>query len=156
MTEYFTIERKITTDASPAAVAAHITDFRAWVAWSPWEKLDPDLRRTYSGPARGVGARYEWSGNRKAGAGNMEVTTVSPQAVDVDVNFTKPFKSAAKTTFVLVPAGSGTRIIWRMLTPKTPLTRALGLFMKWDKSIGADLEQGLLELRRAAESDPPA
>lgn len=152
MTGYVTIEREITTNAAPSAVAAQITDFRAWVAWSPWEKLDPALKRTYSGAERRAGAKYEWSGNRKAGAGTMEITSVTPQAVDIDVNFTKPFKSAAKTTFVLAPAGSGTRIIWRMRNPQTPLMRIFGIFMNWDKAIGGDLERGLADLKAAAES----
>ena len=44
-----------------------------WTRWSPWEDVDPDLHRAYSGAEEGVGAVYAWSGNRKAGAGRMEI-----------------------------------------------------------------------------------
>ena len=54
-----------------------IVDFRRWPAWSPWEDVDPDLRRTYSGPDSGVGAAYAWEGNRKAGKGRMEIVDVA-------------------------------------------------------------------------------
>src|SRR5262245_21043036 len=50
----FRITRKMTMSASPPAVFAQVNDFKAWRAWSPWEKRDPDLKRTYEGPAAGV------------------------------------------------------------------------------------------------------
>ena len=61
---------------------ALINDFHEWTAWSPWEGLDPDLQRTYSGPDAGVGAHYAWQGNRKAGEGTMEITGSAPDRID--------------------------------------------------------------------------
>ena len=70
----FEVKRDATIPASRAAVYALLVDFHRWREWSPWEDIDPDLSRTYSGPDAGVGAVYEWVGNRKAGAGRMEIT----------------------------------------------------------------------------------
>lgn len=141
----------MTTTADPAAVAAQIVDFRKWVAWSPWEDLDPQLHRTYSGAETGEGAVYAWSGNRKAGAGQMRITAVTPQAIEVDVDFRKPFKSASKVVFVLAPFGSGTHVIWRMRTPRTAGMRVFGLLMNLDKAIGGDLARGLDRLKKVVE-----
>ena len=59
------------TIAAPApAVCALVDDFHKWGSWSPYEKLDPAMRKTYDGPASGNGAVYTWAGNAKAGAGN--------------------------------------------------------------------------------------
>ena len=91
-----------------------VDDFREWTKWSPWEDLDPDLDRTYSGADKGVGSRYAWSGNRKAGSGSMEITGSTPEAVDITVQFLKPFKATNETTLSFVPSGSGTEVRWVM------------------------------------------
>jgi hypothetical protein len=149
MTSYSVVERATTIDATPDRILPLLTDLRNWQQWSPWEGLDPDLRRTYEGT--GVGSAYEWSGNRKAGAGSMRVTDVTDDSVDIDLTFTKPFRSASKTAFALQPDGPATRVQWRMHTPRTLGMRIAGLFMNMDKRIGGDFERGLASLKAAVE-----
>jgi hypothetical protein len=151
MTDYDTIERRTRMAAPPERIAEHLVDLRRWVDWSPWEGLDPDLKRTYTGPESGVGSTYEWAGNRKAGAGRMRITAVTTDAVELDLEFTRPFKSASDVIFSLVPAGSSTEVIWTMRTPRTLATRIFGIVMNMDKTIGADLEKGLTALRARVE-----
>src|SRR5690348_392513 len=69
----FSVKRSITIKAPPEKIAALINDFNRWPAWSPWEKLDPAMKKTLSGPASGVGSIYEWEGNSKVGQGRMEI-----------------------------------------------------------------------------------
>src|SRR5258708_3350311 len=38
----FSVERSASVAAPPAAVFALVDDLRAWDAWSPWSKLDPN------------------------------------------------------------------------------------------------------------------
>ena len=109
MTDYQVITRELEIAATPTEIAAWISDFRRWVTWSPWEELDPNLSRTYSGPESGIGAHYAWSGNKKAGQGTMEITAVEPNAIKIDLTFLKPFKSASKTEFEFVDTEVGTR-----------------------------------------------
>jgi hypothetical protein len=148
MTDNSSIERSRTISASPQQISEQIADFRQWLHWSPWEGLDPDLRRTYEGPEHGVGAVYEWSGNRKAGAGRMEILQVTPQGVAVDLLFTKPFRSHNRLEFSLTPTpdGAGTEVVWRMIAPRTLSSRIMGLFMNMDKVVGGDFERGLAQL----------
>ena len=54
--DHFRIERKILVAAPPQRAYDLIASFRNWRAWSPWEDVDPDLKRDYEGPERGVGA----------------------------------------------------------------------------------------------------
>jgi hypothetical protein len=68
----YTVERSTEIEAPPEHVYEQVVDFHRWTTWSPWEDLDPELRRTYSGPDAGVGATYAWQGNRRAGTGRME------------------------------------------------------------------------------------
>src|SRR5262249_41947388 len=69
----FRIERGIEIAAAPERAFDQVNDFHAWRAWSPWEGIDPNLQRTYEGPAAGVGAAYGWTGNNKVGQGRMTI-----------------------------------------------------------------------------------
>jgi len=147
----FEVKREADISASRAVVYALLVDFHRWREWSPWEDLDPDLRRTYSGPDAGSGAVYEWSGNRKAGAGRMEITdAVEPAKVQIALQFLKPFKSSNTTTFELVERDGDTHVTWRMVGPKTFMTRVMGIFTSMDKVVGKDFEKGLDRLNVAA------
>jgi uncharacterized protein YndB with AHSA1/START domain len=147
----FEVKREATIAAPPATVFGLLVDFHQWREWSPWEDLDPSLRRTYSGPDSGVGAVYEWLGNRKAGAGRMEITAAEPSSrLQIALQFLKPFKSKNTTTFLLDERDGATHLTWRMVGPKTFMTRFMGLFMSMDKMIGRDFEKGLDRLDAAA------
>src|SRR4051794_24035961 len=99
----YTVERERTIAAPADAVRGLITDFHRWRQWSPWEDVDPQMHRAYSGPDQGVGAHYAWTGNRKAGSGSMEITRVDDQGIGIDLEFLKPFASRNTIDFVLVP-----------------------------------------------------
>ena len=149
----YVVERSVDIDAPAAAIYPHLVGFREWTAWSPWEDLDPNLFRTYSGAASGVGAVYEWSGNRKAGQGRMEIEAASaPTALAVQLDFVKPFKSSSTASFALTPTDSGTRVTWSMVGRKTLMTKFMGVFMSMDKMIGPDFEKGLARLKALVES----
>ena len=143
----YTVERQALIPAPPARVYAALADFHDWPNWSPWEGLDPDMTRTFSGADAGVGAVYEWKGNRKAGEGRMEIVAAEePSGVTLALDFLKPFKSSSPTRFQLEPDGDGTRVTWTMQGPKTFVTRVMGIFTSMDKLIGKDFEKGLSQL----------
>ena len=152
MADHSLIQRSRMIHAAPDRIVPLLADYQEWRKWSPWEDLDPDLHRSYGGPDSGVGSWYEWSGNRQAGAGRMEVTGVTDTTVDMDLQFTKPFKSANVIHFELVPNGDVTTVVWSMEMPRTLMTRIVGLFMNFDKRVGADLDKGLARLQKVAES----
>ncbi len=154
MPESYVVEREQRIHASPAAVQERIVDFRRWQAWSPWEDVDPALRRSYSGAPSGVGAVYEWEGNRKAGKGRMEITSVEPdRSVAIDLQFLKPFKARNVTTFTTEQQGDDTLVRWSMTGPRTFMTRVMGILSSMDKMIGPDFEKGLDRLKADAEAD---
>jgi hypothetical protein len=148
----YTVERSATMDAPPTRIYEQIADFHNWTNWSPWEEVDPDLRRTYSGAASGAGAVYSWSGNRKAGQGRMEIVSATePSAVQIDLVFEKPWKARNDTAFTIRPEGSGSRVTWTMTGQKTFMTKVMGIFSSMDKMIGPDFEKGLARLKSVTE-----
>ena len=74
----FEVKRSTVINAPVPTIQLLIDDFHEWPKWSPWEDIDPQMKRDYSGTAAGVGAAYAWSGNRKAGSGRMEITGSEP------------------------------------------------------------------------------
>jgi uncharacterized protein YndB with AHSA1/START domain len=150
----YTVERSTTIAAPAGRVYEQLADFHKWVNWSPWEDLDPALERTYSGAEAGTGAVYEWSGNRKAGTGRMEIVrTVEAERVDIDLQFIKPFKARNDTSFVLTQQGEGsTDVLWTMTGQKSLMTKVMGIFSSMDKMIGPDFEKGLDRLKRVSET----
>jgi hypothetical protein len=154
MADNYVVERSKAIQAPAEAVYAEIADFHRWTAWSPWEDIDPNLQRTYSGPDAGAGARYAWSGNRKAGEGTMEITEAVDNArVVIDLRFVKPFRSHSTTVFHLKPEGESTRVTWTMTGPMTLMTRIMGVFKSMDKMIGPDFEKGLQRLKSVVETN---
>jgi uncharacterized protein YndB with AHSA1/START domain len=149
----YTVQRSTAIAAPPQRVYDLVADFHEWRSWSPWEDVDPQLSRTYSGPRSGAGARYGWSGNRQAGAGRMEIVEVTPPSlVRVDLEFTKPFRSRNDFSFVIEPDGTGSQVTWTMVGQKSLATRVMGLVRSMDKMLGPDFERGLARLKAAAET----
>jgi hypothetical protein len=129
-----------------------VNDFHEWPAWSPWEDVDPALQRTYSGPDSGVGAHYAWSGNRKAGSGSMEITSSTPQEIDLRLSFLKPWKATNEVSFTIVPVGEGTEVTWRMRGEQKGAAAIFGKVFNMDKLLGKDFEKGLARLKATAET----
>lgn len=148
----FRYARSTVIKAPPAAVFAQIEDFHRWGAWSPWEKLDPAMARTYSSPASGAGATYAWDSKGKAGVGNMRITeSLAPSRLVLDLNFIKPFPAQNKVVFVLEPQGDATHVTWSMEGSTPYVAKLMGVFFNMDKMIGADFEAGLASLKAQAE-----
>ncbi|WP_433730942.1 SRPBCC family protein [Nocardia sp. CA-129566] len=149
----FEIVRQAVITADPARIHGLIDNFHEWTKWSPWEDVDPQLRRKYSGPDAGVGAQYAWDGNRKAGRGSMEITSSDDREIGIRLAFEKPFKATNKTTFELNPVEGGTEVVWRMTGQHSGLMGVIGKVFPIDNMIGKDFEKGLGRLKAAAESN---
>ncbi|MDE2600483.1 MAG: SRPBCC family protein [Rhodocyclaceae bacterium] len=149
----FRVKRSIRIQAPPERVFPLLNDLHAFTAWSPYEKLDPAMQRTYSGAASGKGAVYAWSGNDKVGVGRMEIVNVTPpESVLIQLDFKEPFEAHNTAAFTLKPEGDGTTVTWAMLGPAPFVSKLMSLFFSMDAMIGKDFEAGLANLKRIAET----
>lgn len=149
----YTVTRSVDVEADAATCHALVDDFHQWTRWSPWEDTDPHLTRTYSGPDRGVGAHYAWSGNRRAGRGSMEIIRSTPQQIGVALEFEKPWKAKNPVEFRFAPAGPVTRVTWTMTGDNRGLGAVFAKVVTMDKLLGRDFDRGLSRLKAAAEAD---
>lgn len=148
----YTVRRNVVIAAPAEKIAPLLADFHQWQAWSPWEKRDPAMRRTFSGAPSGKGAVYAWTGNRDVGAGRMEIVdSALPRQLKIELNFLKPFETRTTSTFSLAPQAGVTLVTWEMHGPMLFASKVFAVFTSMDKLIGNDFEHGLANLKAAAE-----
>lgn len=148
----FTVQRSISIKAPPEKIYPMIADFNRWGAWSPFEKIDPSMKRTFSGAVNGPGAIYTWEGDSNAGTGRMEITGAAPpDKVTIQLDFTKPFPANNVVNFTLAPNGDGTTVRWAMQGHNAYIAKLMGLFFNMDKMVGGQFEEGLAAMKAQAE-----
>jgi hypothetical protein len=153
----FTVTRSSTMAAPPAVVFEQVNDFHRWDAWSPWAKLDPNSKVTFSGSPAGVGSTFAWSGNHEVGEGKQTITASRPpESVHIKLEFIKPFPGTSDVNFNFKPEGAGTLVTWTMTGKNNLIGKAMSLFMDCDKMIGGSFEQGLANMKKVVESGAPA
>ncbi|MDP2411229.1 MAG: SRPBCC family protein [Pseudolabrys sp.] len=148
----FRVQRSTLIYASPEKVYPLIADFRQWTAWSPYERKDPAMKRTYSGAPSGVGAMYAWDGNKEIGAGSMEIVQANaPANVGLKLDFSRPFEAHNNVVFSLTPQADGTVVTWDMQGPSPFIGKIMHVFFNMDRMVGSDFEVGLANLKAEAE-----
>jgi hypothetical protein len=153
--EDFKVTRSATIAAPPAAVFAQVNDLHKWEAWSPWAKVDPNAKTTYSGPESGPGASFAWVGNSELGEGSMKITDSKPtDSVLIDLHFIKPFAGDNNVEFTFKPQGDQTLVTWTMTGKNNFIGKAVGLFIDCEKMCGDMFEKGLASMKAVAEAKP--
>jgi len=148
----FRVQRTVSINAPPDKVFGFINDFHQWASWSPWEKLDPAMKKTHSGSPQGKGAVHEWDGNKDVGTGRMEVLENIPSSkILIKLDFLKPFEAHNTAEFTLEGKSASTTVSWAMYGPQPYMMKVMGLFCSMDKMVGGQFETGLANLKALAE-----
>ena len=149
----FRVERSIAIKAPPEKIFPLINDFKRWDAWSPWEKKDPAMKRTYGSATSGKGAHYAWQGNSDVGQGSMDIVESVPSSkVALKLDFVKPFEGHNIAEFMLQPKGDSTLVTWAMHGPCSYIGKLMSVFIDVEEMVGKDFEAGLANLKSIAES----
>jgi len=148
----FKIERTTLINAAPDKIFPMINELRKWDDWSPWEKLDPNMKKSFTGSASGKGAVHEWEGNMTVGAGRMEITDSTPSSkVQIKLDFIKPCEGHNFAEFNLLPEGNTTKVTWLMYGPMTYPRKVMSLLCRMDNMVGKQFDQGLAALKDLSE-----
>jgi hypothetical protein len=146
----FSVVRSTSVGAPPQRILPLIADFHRWAEWSPYEKLDPQMKKTYAGAPSGPGAVYEWN-SKKAGAGRMEILAATPATLTIKLDFTKPMTAHNTTEFSAVPQGGTTLLTWTMSGRYGLPAKVMCLFIDMDTLVGKDFDVGLASIKAIAE-----
>ncbi len=148
----YSVNRSIVINAPDSVIYKNIADFSEFTKWNPWSKMEPSAKITISGPASQPGHLYEWKG-KQTGEGSMKIAAVKPYSqVNIDLNFLKPFKSSAITTFDIQPEGKEQKVTWTMSGEQNLVSKWMCVFVSMDKMIGKDFENGLKSLKEQSET----
>jgi uncharacterized protein YndB with AHSA1/START domain len=147
----FRVARSAGIKAPPDKIFPMINDMRAMNSWNPFVLNDPEAKGSYTGPASGKGAAYEFDGN-KSGSGRIEIQeAVAPAKVALRLVMTKPRKADNAVEFTLAPQPDGTVVTWAMIGEVPLLAKIVHLFFDMDRMVGRKFEDGLANLRTIAE-----
>lgn len=150
----YRVERTAEISAPPEAVFAHVNELRKWDGWSPWAKLDPQVKNTFEGPTAGNGAIFKWSGNDKVGEGKLSILESRPhELIHMRLEFIRPFADTSETDFAFEPRGEKTTVTWSMAGKKDFMGKAVCMFMDMDKCLGGSFEEGLANLKGVVEAE---
>lgn len=151
----FRVRRTAWINAPAERIFPLINDLHKWGAWSPYEKLDPAMKRSYSGPGAGPGAVYAWDGNGNVGAGRITILDTSPSSrVGILLEMSRPIAARNDVAFTLEERDGGTDVTWAMEGPAHFLSKVMGVFINMDKMCGGQFEEGLANLKRITEEEP--
>ena len=150
--DMFRVQRAASIKAPPEIIFALINDFKRWDAWSPWEKKDAAMKRSYGAATSGKGATYAWEGNKEVGQGRMEIVESSPPSkVTLKLDFLKPFETHNSVEFTLEPQDGATNVAWAMQGDTPYFGKIIHVFINMDRMVGKDFAAGLANLKALAE-----
>lgn len=150
------VERTALVKGSPETVYKLVTHLPSWERWSPWHRIDPQMKVEYATISEGLGAQYSWkSENDRVGNGSIKIVDLKPASyVKTEMNFME--NGIATSEYFLAPTPEGTQVKWTMDSEAgwNPMMRYMGLMM--DKWVGPDYEKGLHYLDSVAQIAPVA
>jgi hypothetical protein len=153
--EEFRVSRSAVMAAPAPAVFAQVNDLHNWEKWNPWQKVDPAMKLTFSGPPSGIGAAYAWQGNRDVGEGRLAIIESKPaDLVRIKLEFLKPFAATNTAIFTFKPEGNQTAVTWSMEGRNNYFAKAINLCMNMDKMVGGQFEKGLADMKAVVEAAP--
>jgi Polyketide cyclase / dehydrase and lipid transport len=151
------VERRLAVAAPADLVFGVLNDLHQFAGvlvlfGSPLEKGDPNMQKTFEGPAAGVGQSFAWSGNKEVGKGKMTIEeSVPAQKVGIKLEFVKPMASTATCALTLAGTQTGSLVTWAMDGNHNFIGKAFGMVVDMDKMLGADIEKGLAQLKTVVE-----
>jgi hypothetical protein len=148
----FRVERSASMQASSEKIYSFMSDFHKGDLWSPYEKKDSAMKRTFRGAQSGKGAVYEFDGNKDVGKGRLEIIeAIPPSKVVLTLDMIKPVEGRNIVEYTLEPRGESTLVTWSMNGRNSYLGKIICVFFNMDKMIGKDFEAGLGNLKALVE-----
>ncbi|WP_027380744.1 SRPBCC family protein [Chryseobacterium daeguense] len=147
-------EKSISINAPVDKVWQNTNTLKAMDQWSPWNDIDPNMKKDWTGTTGQPGEKMCWSSAKEeAGKGCQEVKKIDEanKRIDTEIRFLTPYESEANAFVTVVPEGSGSKATWGFTsTIPYPFT-VMKLFMDMEAAIGKDYQEGLTNLKNLSE-----
>ncbi|GAA4419871.1 SRPBCC family protein [Bremerella cremea] len=153
----FAISRSLKIDAPAEVIFPHVNSMAAWETWSPYEKLDPNMQKTITGPESGVGSEMKWNGNGNTGSGSTTIVASQPyESIAIDLKMSAPMKCDNDVLFTFQPEDGGTVVTWSMSGKLNMMAKFAHLILNVDKMCGDQFIEGLTSLKELSEQQAAA
>ena len=154
----YTVIREIEIANTKCNVFDYIRYLKNQDNYSKWVMMDPSMKKQFKGKDGTVGFVYGWDGNKKAGAGEQEIKSITEgKRIEMEIRFTRPIKGVVQTSMETRSISSinstqeKTSVKWIFSSRFAYPINMMLLFMDMDKLLGKDLELSLNNLRSALE-----
>lgn len=150
----FKYEKSISINAPVEKVWQNTNTLKVMDQWSPWNDLDPKMKKDWSGTTGTPGEKVCWeSKNKEAGKGCQEVVKVddSSKRIDTAIKFLTPYESEANAFVTVVPEGNRSKATWGFTSQIPYPFTIMKLFMNMESAIGKDYQKGLSRLKEMSE-----
>ena len=147
------VKRSVNIAAPAAQIYPYLVNPKKFTEWSPWSKIDPNMKVQFVGPESGVGAGMTWQSDQPS-VGNGSWTIANAKVNEsVDVNMDFGDQGLATSSFSILRSGNTNQVTWGFETDAgmNPIMRWMGLLM--DKMVGSEYEKGLNELKAVMEKN---
>ncbi|RKT01827.1 SRPBCC family protein [Chryseobacterium defluvii] len=147
-------EKSISINAPAEKVWQNTNTLRAMDQWSPWNDLDPGMKKDWTGTTGQPGEKVCWESQKEeAGKGCQEVAKVdaASKRIDTNIQFLTPYESEARAYVTVVPEGNGSKATWGFTSEIPYPFTVMKLFMNLEDAIGKDYQKGLSRLKEMSE-----
>jgi hypothetical protein len=152
---HFTFERSGLIHAKPEKIFPYLNSFKLGSEWTPYERIDPQMKKTYSTVDSGVGASLDFSGNQNIGEGRIEIVKSEPLSlVELKLEMKRPMAGTNFIQYKLTPETDGTRFSWSMNGEANFLSKLMGILLNCEKMMGEQFDQGIQNLKTIVETQP--
>lgn len=147
----YRIERSLDIKAPKSIIAEQVTCYKNFPKWSPWQDIDPNIKVSYSENDCQVGSSYAWEGNDNVGTGKITTTAITPDRMEMRVDFLKPWEATSPSFISYVEKDGVTKTTWAFDMHVGFPWNALAMFTDMDAGVGKDYEKGLARLKTLCE-----
>ncbi|KMQ64676.1 polyketide cyclase [Chryseobacterium angstadtii] len=147
-------EKSISINAPTETVWHQTNTLKAMDQWSPWNDLDPGMKKDWSGTTGQIGEKVCWDSQKEAaGKGCQEIKKIDAagKRIDTDIQFLTPYKSEAHTYVKIIPEGSGSKVTWGFISKIPYPFTVMKMFTNMEGAIGKDYQKGLSRLKELSE-----
>ena len=151
----YVVKRDINVQKPADKIFEYLKYLKNQDQWSPWNRKDPDMNKSYEGVDGTVGFISKWDGNKEVGSGEQEITGIIPgKRIESQLRFIKPMKSTSDAWLAVSTPNPGiTNVAWGFSGKYNFPFTIVSHFMSMDKMVGKDFEAGLKNLKEILEDN---
>lgn len=150
----YAVEKQITISKPKAEVFNYVKLLKNQDEYSVWQKMDPNMKKSYIGEDGTVGFVASWeSNNDKVGKGEQEIIGVKEgERLDFQLRFFEPFEAQDNAYMITQSKGQNSTVVkWGFKGEMSYPMNFFLLFMDMEEMLGGDLQTGLENLKKELE-----